>query len=58
MKKHARYRIKYWVWINADYGEWRRTGLTTKESAEIIAKSLRKSHEQVEVYFDDDEAGG
>ena len=35
-------------------GEWYRTGLMTKEVAEKVAESFRESHEQVEVYYDDD----
>ena len=48
------YRVKYWRWINEQAGEWYRTGLMTKENAEKVAESFRQSHEQVEVYYDDD----
>lgn len=48
------WRVKYWRWINEQAGEWYRTGLMTKETAEKVAESFRKSHEQVEVYYDDD----
>lgn len=56
MKEKPVYRIKYWRYVNPESGEWVRTGLTTKASAERIAESLRKSHEQVEVYVDEEEA--
>lgn len=39
--------------INPDFGEWVRTGLMSKDSAEKVAKSLKKSHELVEVYEDE-----
>lgn len=49
-----KWRVKYWRWINEQAGEWYRTGLMTKENAEKVAESLRQSHEQVEVYYDND----
>ena len=49
-----KWRVKYWRWINEQAGEWYRTGLMTKENAEKVAESFRQSHEQVEVYYDDD----
>ena len=52
------YRVKYWRWINEQAGEWYRTGLMTKENAEKVAESFRQSHEQVEVYYDDDGKDG
>ena len=54
MQKNVNYRVKYWRWINEQAGEWQRTGRMTKETAEKVAESLSQSHEQVEVYFDDD----
>lgn len=57
MPKNVNYRVKYWRWINEQAGEWYRTGLMTKENAEKVAESFRQSHEQVEVYFDDDGRG-
>lgn len=51
------YRIKYWVWINPEFGEWHRTGLMSKDSAEKVAKHLRLSHEMVEIYYDEDSSG-
>ena len=53
-KYNRNYRVKYWRWINEQAGEWYRTELMTQESAEKVAESFRQSHEQVEVYFDDD----
>jgi hypothetical protein len=50
-----KYRVKYWRWINEQAGEWYRTGLMTKENAEIIAENLREYHEKVEVYRDEEE---
>ena len=49
-----RWRVKYWRWINEQAGEWCSTGLMTQENASKVAESLRQSHEQVEVYYDDD----
>ena len=54
MQRNIRYRVKYWRWINEQAGEWYRTALMTKENAEKIAEILWQSHEQVEVYYDDD----
>jgi hypothetical protein len=56
-QQQMNYRVKYWRWINEQAGEWYRTGLMTQESAEKVAESFRQSHEQVEVYFDDDGKG-
>ena len=53
-QQQMNYRVKYWRWINEQAGEWYRTGLMTKENAEKVAESFRQSHEQVEVYYDDD----
>ena len=50
-----RYRVKYWVWVNPNHGEWRNTGLMQKEHAELVAANLRYTHEKVEVYEDDNE---
>ena len=44
-----KWRVKYWRWINEYAGEWYRTGLMTKESAEKVAEIFRQSYEQVEV---------
>ena len=49
-----KWRVKYWRWINEYAGEWYRTGLMTKESAEKVAESFRQYYEQVDVYYDDD----
>ena len=54
LQRNFNYRVKYWRWVNEQAGEWCITGLMTQESAEKVAESLRQSHEQVEVYFDDD----
>ena len=54
MQRNFNYRVKYWRLVNEQSGEWCRTGMMTQESAEKVAESLRQSHEQVEVYFDDD----
>lgn len=51
----AKYRIKYWAWINPHFGEWQTTGLMTKESAEAVKKHLGHYHEQVTIYRDNDE---
>ena len=53
-KFEMNYRVKYWRWINEQAGEWYRTGLMTKDVAEKVAESFRQSHEQVEVYRDDE----
>jgi hypothetical protein len=53
--KDLKYRVKYWRWVNDQFGEWYRTGLMTKENAEKIAESLHEIHEKVEVYKDEDE---
>ena len=29
MQKNVNYRVKYWRWINEQFGEWYRTGLMT-----------------------------
>lgn len=50
----VKYRVKYWRWINEEAGEWCRTGLMKKHEAELIKKHLEITHEQVEVYKDDD----
>lgn len=54
--EQQKYRVKYWRWVNEYGGEWYRTGLMTKDSAEKVAESLRKSQEQVEVYEDEMDA--
>jgi len=54
MQKNINWRVKYWRLINEYGGEWYRTGLMTKKSAEKVAESFREKHEQVEVYYDDD----
>jgi hypothetical protein len=54
LREKGNYRVKYWRWINNHYGEWCRTGLMKKHEAELIKKHLEISHEQVEVYKDDD----
>lgn len=54
MQRNIKYRVKYWRWINEYAGEWCRTGLMKKHEAELIKKHLEISHEQVEVYKDDD----
>lgn len=53
--KNIKYRVKYWVWINEYYGEWHRTGLMSKKEADKMKQHLAMSHEQVEVYLDEDE---
>ena len=50
-----KYRVKYWRWVNPEFGEWQRTGLMEKMAAEQYANSIREYHEMVEVYEDDDE---
>ena len=42
--KSKGYRVKYWRWVNENFGEWVKTGLMTKYNAEMIAENLRKSH--------------
>ena len=49
------YRVKYWIYVNEHYGEWRRTGLMTFDNALKVAESLAVSHHQVELYADDEE---
>lgn len=51
------HRIIYWRWINPEVGEWVRTGLMSKESAEKLAEHLRHSHERVEAYKEEQNGG-
>ncbi len=55
MKKQI-YRVKYWIYVNADFGEWRRTGLMTFDNALKVAQSLAERHHQVQLYADGEEA--
>jgi len=55
MKNRLIYRIRYWVNINEEYGEWHTTGLMTQKSAKAIKDDLLKSHDLVEIYKDEHE---
>ena len=50
------YRVKYWRWVNPEYGEWVITGLMSFQSAIKVAESLSISHEQVTLYEDEQES--
>lgn len=49
------YRVRYWRWVNTEFGEWVQTGLMSKRSAELLAENLQ-CHERVEIYKDEQEA--
>jgi len=53
--RNQKYRVKYWRQVNPEFGEWVKTGLMSKDSAEKVAESLREYHELVEVYEDENE---
>jgi len=55
IKPKFTHRIRYWRWVNPEYGEWVQTGLMPKESANKLAEHLSHSHERVEVYKDEEE---
>lgn len=54
MNNKFTHRIIYWRWVNPEFGEWVRTGLMSKESAEKLAEHLRHSHDRVEVYKEEE----
>lgn len=54
VKRKFEYRVRYWVQLNDEFGEWNLTGLTDRNSAEKIAEELMKYHNPVMVIRDDD----
>ena len=48
-------RIRYWVWINPEFGEYRVTDPMRFDIAEKVFRHFQEAYEQVELIEDDKE---